>query len=176
VDKKIKITITDFKKKDIERKYINALNDKKLMQYSENRFKLFNRKSCLNFYKMMKKNKNYFFLISKNDLEKQTITSIGTMTAYVDHNNKNCDLGILVWEKGKSFGNIAWKMAIKKIFNNSNIKKITAGAMENNIAMIKIFKNSGMKFELRKRKNFLYKKKYVDMIGYYIFKNKYLNL
>ena len=48
--------------------------------------------------------------------------------------------------------------------------------MENNIAMIKIFKNSGMKFELRKRKNFLYKKKYVDMIGYYIFKNKYSNL
>ena len=44
------------------------------------------------------------------------------MTAYVDHNNKNCDLGILVWEKGKNFGNIAWKMAIKKIFNNSNIK------------------------------------------------------
>ena len=140
------------------------------MQYSENRFKSFDRTSCLNFYKMMKKNKNYFFLILKNDLEKETLTSIGTMTAHVDYYNKSCDLGILVWEKGNSYGNQAWQIAIKKIFHNSNIRKITAGTMENNLAMIKIFKNSGMKFELRKKKNFLYKKKYVDMIGYYIFK------
>lgn len=168
---KIKISITDFKKKNIDKKYINALNDKKLMQYSENRFKLFNRTSCLNFYTMMKKNNNYFFSILKNDLENSSRIPIGTLIAHVDHNNKNCDLGILVWEKGKGFGNIAWQLAIKKIFTNSNIKKITAGAMENNLAMIKIFKNSGMKFELRKKKNFLYKKKYIDMIGYCIFKN-----
>ena len=141
------------------------------MQYSENRFKFFNRTSCLNFYTMMKKKNNYFFLILKNDQENAIRTPIGTMTAHVDHYNKNCDLGILVWEKGKGFGNIAWQLAIKKIFTNPNIKKITAGAMENNLAMIKIFKNSGMKFELRKKKNFLYKKKYIDMIGYYIFKN-----
>ena len=120
---------------------------------------------------MMKKNNNYFFLILKNDLENAIRTPIGTINGHVDHYNKNCDLGILVWEKGKGFGNIAWQLAINKIFNNSNIKKITSGAMEKNLAMIKIFKNSGMKFELRKKKNFLYKKKYIDMIGYCIFKN-----
>ena len=60
MDKKIKIIITDFKKKEIDKKYINALNNKKLMQYSENRFKSFNRKSCINFYKMMKKIKLFF--------------------------------------------------------------------------------------------------------------------
>ena len=49
-------------------------------------------------------------------------------------------------------------ISYKKIFTNSNIKKITAGAMENNLAMIKIFKNSGMKFELRKKEK-LYTKK-----------------
>ena len=59
-------------------------------------------------------------------------------------------------------------ISYKKIFTNPNIKKITAGAMENNLAMIKIFKNSGMKFELRKKKTFI-QKKYIDMIGYCIF-------
>ena len=40
--------------------------------------------------------------------------------------------------------------------------------MENNKAMIKIFKNSKMKFELKKKKHFLYKNQYVDMVGYFI--------
>jgi RimJ/RimL family protein N-acetyltransferase len=170
---KFKITIRNFDIKDIDKNYIDALNNKKLMKFSENRFKSFNRKSCLDYYRAMKLKKNYFFLILKNDLINFVKIPIGTMTCYIDHHNKSCDLGILIWEAGKGYGNIAWKLAIKKIFTDTRIRKITAGAMENNVAMIKIFKNSGMKFELRKKKNFLFKNKYTDMIGYCIFKNNY---
>jgi hypothetical protein len=45
----------------------------------------------------MKKNKNYFFLISKQDQEDSAKIPIGTIMAYVDYHNKNCDLGILIW-------------------------------------------------------------------------------
>ena len=76
----------------------------------------------------------------------------------------------MIWEKGNGYGKVAWNLAIKKIFSGNKIKKISAGAMENNKAMIEIFKNSKMKFELKKKKHFLYKRKYVDMVGYIIFK------
>ena len=59
----------------------------------------------------------------KNDLENASRIPIGTMIAHVDHNNKNCDLGILVWEKGKGFGNIAWQLAIKKFSLIQILKK-----------------------------------------------------
>lgn len=72
------------------------------MQFSENRHKSFSRNSCVNYYKLMKK-KNYFFLISKQDQRNSAKLPIGTIIAYVDYYNKNCDLGILIWEKGKGY-------------------------------------------------------------------------
>ena len=57
----IQISIRNFQKTDITRKYIKALNDKKLMQFSENRHKSFNKKDCLKYYEIMKKSNNYFF-------------------------------------------------------------------------------------------------------------------
>ena len=168
--KHIQINIQNFQKKDISEKYIKALNDKNLMQFSENRHKSFSKTDCLKYYEIMKKSNNYFFLVLKNDDSNSSKTAIGTMTAQVDHHNKRCDLGILIWEKGNGYGKIAWKLAIKKIFSESKIKKISAGAMANNKAMIKIFKNSKMKFEFKRKKHFLYKNRYVDMIGYFITK------
>ena len=55
------IKLRNFKIKDINNVYIRALNNKKLMQFSENRFRLFNKKNCLEYFKSMKKNKNFFF-------------------------------------------------------------------------------------------------------------------
>ena len=38
-----------------------------------------------------------------------------------------------------------------------------------NKQMIKLFKKSGMKFEYKKKKFFIFKNKYVDLVGYYKF-------
>jgi len=167
------INIRNFRIDDINQKYIQSLNDKKLMKYSENRFKKFSKKVCLDYFLFMKKKKNFFYLATKQDKEKNYRIPIGSLTGHVDYNNGICDLGILIWDNKRGYGQIAWQIAIKKIFKKNFIRKITAGCMATNIAMIKLFKKSKMKFELRKRKNFIYKKKYVDMIGYSIFKNEY---
>ena len=167
------IKLRNFKIKDINNVYIRALNNKKLMQFSENRFRLFNKKNCLEFFKSMKKNKNFFFLVSKQNKHDNLEIPVGTLTGYVDYNNKICDLGILIWENQKGYGQIAWQIAIDKIFEKNYVRKITAGTMANNKAMIKLFKKSSMKFELKKKKTFIYKNSFVDMIGYSIFKNEY---
>ena len=79
----------------------------------------------------------------------------------------------MIWENQKGYGQIAWQIAIDKIFEKNYVRKITAGTMANNKAMIKLFKKSNMKFELKKKRSFIYKNSFVDMIGYSIFKNEY---
>ena len=96
------------------------------------------------------------------------------MLGRVDNNNKVCDLGILISEKGKGYGYLSWKFAIKYIFLKK-IRKITAGTMSINLKMLKIFKKSKMKFEYKKKKNFLYNNKEIDLNGYFIFKKNYKN-
>ena len=139
------------------------------MKFSENRHFRFTKKKCLLFYEENKKNKNFFFLIQKNNKFK---TQIGTMMGKVDNINKVCDLGILISEKGKGYGLEAWKFALNYIFSKK-IRKITAGSMSTNFAMLKIFQRSNMLYEYRKKEQFLNNNKKIDLIGYSIFKKDY---
>ena len=79
------LIIRKFKKSDINKTYISWLNDKSLMKFSENRHFRFTKKKCLLLYEENKKNKNFFFLIQKNNKFK---TQIGTMIGKVDNINK----------------------------------------------------------------------------------------
>ena len=134
------IKLSNFRIKDINNVYIKSLNNKKLMQHSENRFRTFNKRNCLEYFKLMKKNKNFFFLVSKKNKTDNFYVQIGTLTGYLDYNNKICDLVILIWENKKGYGQIAWQIAIEKIFKKKYVRKITAGTMANNKSMIKLFK------------------------------------
>jgi len=61
---------------------------------------------------------------------------------------------------------------IRILFSEKGIRKITAGAMEINQPMVKVFIKSGMKYEYKKRKNFLHNNQFVDLVGYSIFNPK----
>jgi RimJ/RimL family protein N-acetyltransferase len=63
---------------------------------------------------------------------------------------------------------------IEILFQEKNIRKITAGTMSENIPMIKIFEKSGMKYEYTKKDQFIHNSNSVDLIGYCIFKEEYL--
>lgn len=164
-----RLIIRKFKKSDITKTYISWLNDKSIMKFSENRHFRFTKKKCLLFYEKNKKNKNFFFIIKKNNKLK---IPIGTIIGNVDHKNKVCDLGILISETGKGYGLEAWKFTLNYIFTKK-IRKITAGCMRTNYAMLKIFQRSNMSYEYRKKEHFLNDNKKVDLIGYCIFKKKY---
>lgn len=161
-----RLIIRKFRESDINKTYISWLNDKNLMKFSENRYFHFTKKKCISFYWQNKKNKNFFFLIKKNDKYK---SSIGTMLGRLDSKNKVCDLGILISEGGKGYGLEAWKFAINYIFSKK-IRKITAATMSINLPMIKIFKKAKMSYEYKKKKHFLYNKKKIDLVGYSIFR------
>ena len=87
------LSLRNFRISDINKTYLNWLNNKELMRYSRHSKTLYDREKALNFFKKMKKENNFFFLIylkSKNKEKK-----IGTLIGYTVKKNKSCNLGYL---------------------------------------------------------------------------------
>lgn len=159
------IKIKKFRLSDIDNEYLSWLNDNDLMKFSQNSKKFFDKTKAKIFFKKMKKDKNFFFKILLKEKK------IGTLIGYTTEKKRSCNLGILVANQGKGFGNKAYKIAIDYIFR-CGYKSVVGGSLVSNYAMIKIFKNSGMKFS--KVKNVFYKnfKKKRRVVYYKIQNNK----
>jgi RimJ/RimL family protein N-acetyltransferase len=76
---------------------------------------------------------------------------VGTLTVYIDANHNVHHCGILVDPNAakRGFGRKAWVALTRHICPNLGARKVVAGALESNIAMIKLFEISGMRFEAR---------------------------
>lgn len=163
--KKKTIKLVKFNSKFINKKYIDWLNNKFLMRYSENRHFKHDIKSCKKYLESFQNTSNKFFAI----VEKNNLEHVGNITAIIDEKNKTADIGILIGKENQGYGFLAWKNMMNYLFKRK-IRKITGGCMVNNKAMINIFIKSKMKFEYKKKKQFLYSKnKSVDLVVYYKF-------
>jgi RimJ/RimL family protein N-acetyltransferase len=161
--RKDNLLIANFKLSDINKNYIQWLNDKKLLKYSNNKFINYNKKKCVSYFKSFKNSQNLFLSIKNNKLE-----LIGTITCFFSCNNKICDIGILLGDKNhrsKGLGLKSWKMIMSFLANNYNLKKISAGTIKENIKMLYIFKKSKMVYDGFRKKNF-YDKKFFDLVFY----------
>jgi len=134
------------------------------MQYSENRHIRHTLKTCEKYYLSFKKTDNVLYAVLNNKKE-----HVGNINAYIDPINKIADIGIIIGITSRGYGFLAWKEMIRILFSEKGIRKITAGAMEINEPMIKVFIKSGMKFEYKKKKNFIHNNQFVDLVGYSIF-------
>lgn len=156
--------IVNFSSQYFTNDYVSWLNDKNLTKYSEQRHSIHTLDSCKEYVKSFTNSDNLLFAI----IDIKSKKHIGNINAYIDVNNKVADIGILISQGGKGYGLCAWNQMINLLFSSKhNMRKITAGTMAINEAMIKIFKKSGMKLEYIRPKHFIYEKKLVDMIGYY---------
>tara|TARA_B100001057_G_scaffold491037_1_gene580464 strand:+ start:3396 stop:3875 length:480 start_codon:yes stop_codon:yes gene_type:complete len=158
----MEIKLIKFSKKFITKEYIAWLNNKNLNKYSRLSYKKNSKRDVLIYLNLMKKNLFYAIVLKKNNKH------IGNISAYLDKYNKTADLSILLAYQKRGYGFAAWKEIIIKI-TSMKYRKVTAGAMSINTPMIKLFKKSGMKFEYKKKKHFIYKNKLIDLVGYYKF-------
>lgn len=164
--KKTKLKL--FSKKDINFKYKRWLNNKKLLKYSNNRFKKFTYHSLKKYFLSFDNKNNFFFKILSLDN-----IFIGTITCYINRNHKTANMGIMIGDKKfnqKGFGVDAWSSLINYLFKKKKIKKIYAGTMSCNIGMKKICKKSGMKLEARFKNHEKLGQKYYDLLFFSIFK------
>jgi ribosomal-protein-alanine N-acetyltransferase len=139
------VELTDFTEVDISEKYLSWLNNPQHMKFSTQRFVEHTHDSAIKYLKGFEGTPNRFFAIRVDG------KLVGSATFYVDVNYKTASPGILIAPEhvGKGFGKRAWDLLVFDLPTQLGIRKVSAGTLESNLAMIKLFESSKMEFEAR---------------------------
>ena len=167
-----RLTLEPFSDEFLTDRYVGWLNDKSITAHSEQRHKTHTLESCRQFAEGMQSSGHYFWAIVATD--NPSLGHIGNLSAYIDAANNIADLTILIGEQaswGHGYGSEAWIAACRWLFEEAGMRKITAGTMATNVAMIGIMKKAGMIEEGRKKNQFLQDGKEVDAVYAALFNN-----
>lgn len=137
------LQLVPFSPDHISADYLSWLNDKQLMRFSRQKFFTHTQESSSAYLSSFENSPNLFWAVETKD----THQCIGTLTAYIDEHHHTADLGLMIGHpdaRGKGYGLQAWTLAVKYLFNNRQIRKITGGTNSLNQAMINIMQNAGM--------------------------------
>ena len=139
------VEISNFIRSDISERYLSWLNNPEHMQYSTQRFFDHTFDSTLSYLESFTNSSNHFFSIKVGQ------ELVGTATLYVNSAYRTASPGILIAPEhaGKGFGKQAWKLLIDDVPMQLGIRKVAAGTLEVNKAMIRLFENSNMEFEAK---------------------------
>ena len=128
---------------DITDAYILWLNNPEVTRFSNQRFRTHTRESCEAYLASFAGTRNLF--VSVRDAASGT--AIGTMTAYRNLNHGTCDVGIMIGNRdywGGGYGQEAWNLLTSWLLAEAGVRKLTAGCLAANRAMITLMERSGM--------------------------------
>jgi ribosomal-protein-alanine N-acetyltransferase len=131
---------------DITPEYISWLNDPVVTRYSNQRFVRHTAQSCLAYLESFSGTSNLFLSVKRLD----DMLAVGTMTAYVSPQHETVDIGIMIGDRdmwGKGVGFDAWSSLVNWFHETVRCRKITAGTMRVNSAMMSLMDRSGMSLE-----------------------------
>jgi RimJ/RimL family protein N-acetyltransferase len=160
-----KVELRSFAEDDITSDYVGWLNDPLVTRFSNQRFHTHSRESCRIYLRSFSGTDNLFLNVRKLDDGKP----IGTMTAYVSPQHGTADLGILIGDRsvwGQGYGQDAWDTLAKYLATLPGMRKITAGTLARNEAMIRIVERSGMELEGRRKAQELVEGEPVDILNF----------
>jgi len=166
-----RLYIEPFSEKHLTMTYVDWLNDPEVVRYSEQRFRKHTLDSCEAYWQSFKGTPNYFWAI----VRKSAGLHLGNINAYLDVVNNVADMGILIGSReswGNGYGTEAWKAVCGYLFNSVGIRKITAGTMAKNEAMLGIMRKSGMVDDGRRIRHVLFEGSEVDMVHAALFREE----
>lgn len=158
------IRILPFGRKHLTTRYVSWLNDPLVVRYSEQRHYHHTLDSCTAYFESMDSRCNYFLALEARD---DTLGHIGNIGVAIDRHNLVADMSIMVGEKrawGKGLATAAWRAVLIEMLNNQGMRKVTAGTMSVNQAMIKLMERSSMLVEGRRCRHFQWESQDVDLI------------
>jgi RimJ/RimL family protein N-acetyltransferase len=151
-------------------RYVSWLNDPRVVRYSEQRHVSHTTASCRQYVDSFRGTASCLWAIQVKD---EGLAHIGNLAAYVDEPNRLAELAILIGESshgGKGFGTEAWSGAIGHLFQASQVRKVHAGTMAENVPMLKIFEKTGMAIESRRSRHYLLEGREMDLVCAAIFR------
>jgi RimJ/RimL family protein N-acetyltransferase len=160
-----KVLLRSFTASDINEAYIGWLNDKDVVQFSNQRFLRHDRDSCLRYLASFEGTDNLFISVRRLSDDRP----VGTMTAYVSSHHGTVDVGILIGDKsvwGMGYGQDAWNTLTNWLLTRDDIRKLTAGTLACNYGMIKLMERSGMHHEATRREQEIVNAQAADILYY----------
>jgi len=164
-----RLYVEPFSEKFLTGDYVGWLSDPEVVRYSEQRFRRHTLDSCREYWRSFDDTPNYFWaIVRKNDR-----LHLGNINAYVDVINNTADVGILIgcreaWRKG--YGAEAWNAVCGYLFHSVGVRKVTAGTISNNEAMLGIMRSTGMVEDGRRIRHVLFEGLEVDMVHAALFR------
>ena len=165
-----RLVITPFTERHLTASYVAWLNDRELTRYSEQRHKTHTLASCHAYWRSFMNTPHYFWAVEETA---DDLGHIGNMNAYVDQSNGLADLGILIGApqaRGKGYGQEAWTGVCNFLFQEVGLRKITAGVLALNHAMLLLARNVGMVEDGVRRRHYLCDGREVDVIHLALFR------
>ena len=134
------------------------------MRFSEQRHRRHSLESCRSYMQSFEGTPNYFWAVE--DVT-DGLGHIGNINSYVDTRNRVADVGILIGEPGaggKGLALEAWTAVCQFLFDTARVRKITAGTMALNAAMIRLALKAGMTEDGIRRRQLLCEEQEVDVL------------
>jgi RimJ/RimL family protein N-acetyltransferase len=132
---------------------IDWLNDREIVRYSEQRHDKHTLSSQLRFIMSFAGRSRIWAITLLEGGE-----HIGNLSGTFDEPNSVCDVGILIGDRkcwGKGYGREAWNAACNWLMQQEGARKLEAGCMRANEAMVKIIRSSGFREEGERHNHFL---------------------
>lgn len=145
-----KVVLKWFCESDISERYLGWLNDPRVVEFSNQRFRKHDRQSAHAYLSSFDGTDNLFLSVR----ERNSGEAIGTMTVYVSRHHQTADVGIMlgaqsVW--GRGYGQDAWATLVDWLIDEVGLRKVTAGTLACNKGMVKLMERSGMLHEATRR-------------------------
>jgi len=157
-----RLAIVPFSDAHLTEAYVSWLNDPEVVRYSEQRHHVHSLKSCRAFAEAFKASENSFCAI-----EADRLAHIGNLVVSRDTANRTADMSIMIGApaaQGQGYGVEAWGAVLAHLLLTEGLRKVTAGTMAVNTAMIRVMERTGMTIEGVRPKQFLLDGTETDLI------------
>jgi len=168
-----RLRVVSFREEFLTPRYVAWLNDRKVVRYSEQRFRTHTLESCRAYWQSFNNTPNYFWAIVARD---PMLRHIGNINAFVTEFHRVADIGIVIGEEkvwGKGYGTEAWRAVCEFLLNEDGIRKVTAGTLAVNEGMLRIMRKIGMAEEGRRVRQCLFEGQEVDVVYAALFKENW---
>lgn len=165
-----RLVLEPFTEKYLTEKYVGWLNDSEVVRFSEQRLVRHTIESCRIYMHSYDTGPNYFWAIVAHDPAEG---HIGNINAILDLKNGVADIGIIIGDRstwGRGYGREGFAAVIGFLLNEVGIRKVTAGTVAPNIAMINIMQKCGMSLDGVRKRQVVIDSNEVDIIHMAMFR------
>lgn len=140
------VTIEPFGPDDISEDYLGWLNDPEVVRFSNQRFVRHDCETASRYLASFSGSDNLFLAV--RDIQSEIL--IGTLSAYRSRHHGTADIGIMIGARaiwGRGYGEAAWSGLLGWLLGDGGTRKVTAGTLRFNHAMVRLMEKSAMTVE-----------------------------